>query len=156
MIYKVVLVSGVQHTYSFVCIHTHCCCLVTKSCLTFCVPMGYSPPGSCGMEIPCPWGFLGKNTGVGFHFLLQGILVTHGSNMCLLHWQVDSLPLSCQGSPIYTYTYIYIFFFQILFYYRLLQDIEYISLCYTVCKWCIMAHTSTHAKLVYNHTQLSG
>ena len=32
----------------------------------------------------------------------------------------------------YTHTHIYIFLFQILFHYRLLQDIEYSSLCYTV------------------------
>ena len=33
-------------------------------------------------------------TGVGCHFLLQGIFLTQGSNPCLLCWQVDSLPLS--------------------------------------------------------------
>ena len=27
------------------------------------------------------------------HFLLQGIFLTQGSNLCLLHWQADSLPL---------------------------------------------------------------
>ena len=50
----------------------------------------------------CPWNFPGKNTGVGCHFLLQGIFPTQGSNpnlLCLLHWQVDSLPLSHLGSP---------------------------------------------------------
>ena len=41
----------------------------------------------------------GKNTGVGCHFLLQGIFLTQGWNSCLLHWQEDSLPLSHQGSP---------------------------------------------------------
>ena len=30
----------------------------------------------------------------GCHFLLQGIHPTRGSNPYLLHWQVDSLPLS--------------------------------------------------------------
>ena len=35
---------------------------------------------------------------VGCHFLLQGIFLTQGSNPCLLHWQVDSLLLSHQGS----------------------------------------------------------
>ena len=35
-----------------------------------------------------------KNTGVGCHFLLKGIFPTQGSNLRLLHWQVDSLPLS--------------------------------------------------------------
>ena len=29
-------------------------------------------------------GFPGKNTGVGCHFLLQGVILTQGSNSCLL------------------------------------------------------------------------
>ena len=44
-----------------------------------------------------PWNFPGKNTGVGCHFLLQGIFPTEGSNpqlLHLLHWQVDSFPLA--------------------------------------------------------------
>ena len=36
---------------------------------------------------------------LGCYFLLQGIFPTQGLNLCLLHWQVDSLPLSQQGSP---------------------------------------------------------
>ena len=36
---------------------------------------------------------------MGSHFLVQGILQTQGMNQHLLHWQVDSLPLSHQGSP---------------------------------------------------------
>ena len=47
----------------------------------------------------CPWGFSGKNTGVGCHFLLQGIFPTQRSNPRLLHWQVDSLPRSHLVSP---------------------------------------------------------
>ena len=43
----------------------------------------------------CPWNFPGKNTGVGYHFLLQGMFQN-----CLLHWQADCLPLSHLGSPI--------------------------------------------------------
>ena len=45
----------------------------------------------------CPWDFPGKNTGVSFCFLLQGIFSTQGLNLCfltLLHWQMGSLPLS--------------------------------------------------------------
>ena len=49
----------------------------------------------------CPWNFPGKNTGVGCHFLLQGIFLTQGLNLCLLHWQVDSLPLSHWESPVF-------------------------------------------------------
>ena len=41
----------------------------------------------------------GKNTGVGSHFLLQRIFQTQGSNPSLLHWQVNFLLLSHQGSP---------------------------------------------------------
>ena len=46
-----------------------------------------------------PWGFSGRNTGVGCRILFQGSFLTQGSNPCLLHWQADSLPLSQQGSP---------------------------------------------------------
>ena len=48
----------------------------------------------------CLWNCPGKNTGVGCHFLLQGIFPTQGLNLCLLHWQADSLPLNYVGSPI--------------------------------------------------------
>ena len=33
----------------------------------------------------CPWDFAGKNTGVGSHSLLQGIFLTQGWNVGLLH-----------------------------------------------------------------------
>ena len=41
--------------------------LVTQSCLILCDPMDCSPP-----RLLCPWDFLGKDTGVDCHFLLQG------------------------------------------------------------------------------------
>ena len=50
----------------------------------------------------CTWNSLGKDTGVGCHFLLQGLFPTQGLNrylLCLLQWQADSLPLSHQGRP---------------------------------------------------------
>ena len=50
----------------------------------------------------CPWDSPGKNTGVGCRFLLRGTFLTQGSDPCrphLLHWYVDSLPLSHPGSP---------------------------------------------------------
>ena len=78
-----------------------CVCLVAQSCLTFCDPMDCSLPGSSVHGI-----FFclspGKNTGVGFHFLLHGISPTQGSNtglLHLLHWQVNFSPLSYLGSP---------------------------------------------------------
>ena len=40
--------------------------------------------------------------------LSKGIFLTQGSNLHLLHWQVDSLPLSHQGNPLlYIITIIY-------------------------------------------------
>ena len=44
----------------------------------------------------------GKNTGVGYHALFQGIFLTQGLNPCLLwflHWQEGSLPLRHKGNP---------------------------------------------------------
>ena len=41
----------------------------------------------------CPWNLPGKHTGVGCHFLLQGISLAQRSDPRLLHWQEASLPL---------------------------------------------------------------
>ena len=49
------------------------------------------------MRFFCPWDFPGKNTGVGCHFLLQGILPTQELNLRLLHWQAGSLLFSPRG-----------------------------------------------------------
>ena len=46
----------------------------------------------------CPGDSPGKNTGVGCHFLLQGIFPTQGSNPCVLHCRWTLCPLSHQGS----------------------------------------------------------
>ena len=43
--------------------------------------------------------FLGKNTGVVCHFLLQGIFPTQGSNPGLLHYRQDALPSEPPGKP---------------------------------------------------------
>ena len=57
--------------------------------------MEYNLPGSSVLgESP------GKDSGVACHALLQGIFPTQVSNphlMCLLHWQVGSLPLVPPG-----------------------------------------------------------
>ena len=61
-------------------------------------------------RLRCPWGFLGKNTGVGYHFLLQGIFLTQGLNprlLHLVHWQADSLPLVPPGKPQALITYLF-------------------------------------------------
>ena len=77
------------------CIWGVCVCIsVTKSCLTLLRPYRMQP-----IRLLCPWDSSGKNTGVGCHFLLQGIFWTQALNLHLLHWQTDSLPLSHVGSP---------------------------------------------------------
>ena len=54
---------------------------VAQSCPTLGDPMDCSPPGSS----IGPWDFPGKSTGVGCHFLFQGIFLTQGSNPGLPH-----------------------------------------------------------------------
>ena len=58
----------------------------------------FAIPWTVTPRLLCPLDFPGKNTGVGCHFLLQGILLTQGSNSHLPYWQVSSLPLSHQES----------------------------------------------------------
>ena len=58
------------------------------------------PHGRKPTRLLCPWNFPDKNSGVGCHFLLQGIFWPQGPNPCLLHWQADSLLLSHRRSPV--------------------------------------------------------
>ena len=62
---------------------------VTQLCLILCDPVDCSPPGS-SVHGDSP----GKNTGVGCHFLLQGIFLTQVSNPGLLHCGQILYPLS--------------------------------------------------------------
>ena len=64
----------------YVCVHA-------QLCPTFCNPMP--------AMLLCPWDFPGKNTGVGCHFLIQGILreiqiktvyYTVGLQNCLMYF----------------------------------------------------------------------
>ena len=60
-----------------------------QSCSTLCDPV------DCSHEAPLSMGSL-QNTGVGCHAVLQGLFLTQGSNLCLLHLlykQAGSLPL---------------------------------------------------------------
>ena len=69
---------------------------VTQSCPTLCNTL------DCGqLSLLCPWDFSGKNTGVGYHFLLQGVLLTQESNsrlLCLLHGRQGLSTLSHRRS----------------------------------------------------------
>ena len=57
-------------------------CLVLSRSVVF---DSLQPHGLRHTRLLCPWDFPGKNTGVGWHFLLQGIFPTQGSNLGLLH-----------------------------------------------------------------------
>ena len=74
---------------------THVCAQLLSHVQLFATPrtVAHQAPLSMGL-------FPSKNTGVGCFFLLRGIFPTQGSNWRLLHWQVDSLPLSHLGSLI--------------------------------------------------------
>ena len=67
---------------------------VAQSCLTFCNPMD-----CVAYQVLCPWNFPGKSTGVGCHYLLQGIFLTQGLNPGLLHCRQMLYHLSHQGNP---------------------------------------------------------
>ena len=77
---------------------------------------GMLPPG-----LLCPWDSLGKNTGEGCHFLLQGIFPTQGSSAHPL-WVSPALAgefftIVPHGKPVYMYCFpplfknVYLFIF---------------------------------------------
>ena len=82
--------------------HMHACIISHSVMSNSLAPHGLQPA-----RILCPWAYPGKNTGVGCHFLLQGILPTQGSNprlLQLLQQQVDCLTTEPLGSPmVHTY-----------------------------------------------------
>ena len=75
------------------CIMTLCVCvLVVHSCLTL------FDPWTVASQALCAWDSPGKNTGVGYHSILQGIFPTQGSNPDLLHCRQILYHLSHKGS----------------------------------------------------------
>ena len=69
-------------------------CMLSQSCLTLCDPMDCNPPGfSVHGESP------GKNIGMGFHALLQGIFLTQELNPGFQYCEWILYHLSHQGSP---------------------------------------------------------
>ena len=89
-------------------------CTLTQSCPTLCNPLYPT-------RLLCLWDFSGKNTGVGCHFLPLGIFLTQGVKqylLCLLPWQVDSLPLCHLGSPnspnLFDITFIFLHLIEVI------------------------------------------
>ena len=73
-------------------------CLVAQPSPTLCNPKDCSLLGTS-----VPGDSPGKNTGVGYHALLQGIFPTEESNQGLLHRRRILYQLSYQGSPNWLY-----------------------------------------------------
>ena len=59
----------------------------------------FATPWTVAHEAPPSMRFSGKNTGLGCHFLLQGIFPTKGLNPGLPHCRQTLYHLSHQGSP---------------------------------------------------------
>ena len=81
-----------------------CVCVHAQACPTLCHPLDCNPAVSSVHGI-----FSGKNTGVGCHFLLQGVFLTQGWNPHLLHCRQIFYLLSHWGS-----TYCLIFYIKFL------------------------------------------
>ena len=62
---------------------------------------------SMDTRLLCPWDFLDKSTGVGCHFLLQGIFPTQGSNPGVPHCR-HALPSEPPGKSLVGTSHMYI------------------------------------------------
>ena len=123
--------------------------LVAKWCLT--LETAKEPA-----RLLCPWGSLGKNIGVGCHFLLQGIFLTQESNWGFLHCRQILYQLSYEGIPrtlYYQMNYgFFLFHFFKLLLLSLLCPLNFSPLMASsgdfintgVCWVCVCSHTLTH------------
>ena len=96
------------HQYYFSRFLIHALCVCMRVCSFASVTLdSLQPHGLWPARLLCPWDSPSKNTRVHCHALLQGIFLTQELNpdlLCLLHWQVGSLPLEPPGSPIYAFS----------------------------------------------------
>ena len=78
-------------------------CLVELNILTpwvcVCCAQLFVTPWTVALQVPLSMGFPSKNTGMGCHFLLQGIFPTRGPNLGLLCLQ-RSQAHSCSRSSV--------------------------------------------------------
>ena len=74
--------------------------LVTQSRPTLC-----NPTDCCPARLLCPWNYLGKNTGVGSHFLSPGDLPNRFIEPRSPALQTDSLPPEPPGKPKHVVNY---------------------------------------------------
>ena len=76
-----------------------CCLLKSERVSRFVVSNSLQLHGQQPARFLCRWNFGAKNTGVGSHSILQGVILTQGSNLGLLHCGQIIYHLSHQGSP---------------------------------------------------------
>ena len=76
--------GGLGWAWESIYLHMYVCVRVSPHAHSA-VSDSLQPHGLQSARLLCPWGSPGQNTGVGCHFLLQGILPTQGSNMHLLY-----------------------------------------------------------------------
>ena len=77
------------------------CCRFTYEVVTLLWPQGLQPA-----RLLCPWDFLGKNTGVGGHFLLQGDLPDPGNELISPALAGGSFYHEPPGKPLQRFTYV--------------------------------------------------
>ena len=97
-----IYVCSIDYTKTFDCVHACMHAKSLRSCPTLCSPMDCSLPDS-SVHGNSP----DKNIAVSCHAFLQGNFPAQEWNphlLCLLHWQVGSLPLALPGSP---FDYVY-------------------------------------------------
>ena len=92
-LYRKASIEGTYFNIIKAIYNKHCCCCQVASVMSDSIrPHRWQPS-----RLPRPRDSPGKNTGVGCHFLLQGIFLPQQLNPYLLHWQAGSLLLSHQG-----------------------------------------------------------
>ena len=77
-------------------------CVTCACALCSVVSDSFRLNGLLPARLLCPWDFSGKDTGMGCHFLLQGVFLTEGLNpglLCFLHCRGILYPLSHWGFP---------------------------------------------------------
>ena len=87
-------IAGPMFLLTFSLSDTFMCVKLLHSCLTL-RPCGLQPT-----RLLCPWDSPGKNSGVGYQALLQGIFPNLGRNQCLLHWHVRFFTTGPPGKPL--------------------------------------------------------
>ena len=115
--------------------------LVTKSCPTLCYH-GLQPAG-----LFCPWNSTVKNTGMGYHSLLQGIFPIQGSNQGPhIRGRFFTIWASRDG-PNLTYIYIYIYVLYICYIY--ISVILYIYTYILVIYISVILYVYTYILVIY-------